>query len=126
MNFYTPLSRARGFGSARSGRQHWWRQRVTALALIPVSAWLALSVAALPQASHAELLAWVAQPWNTVLLLAVAGLGFYHAMLGLQVIVEDYLHAPVAKILGLLAVKLALGFAALVAGYAILRIAFAG
>jgi len=126
MNYQTPLARARGLGSARSGSLHWWRQRVTAIALVPLAFWLALSVARLPSASHEQVIAWVTHPWNTILLLSFIIVGFFHAMLGLQVVIEDYVHSDWLKIFGILSAKLVLGFLALAAGFATLRIVFLG
>jgi succinate dehydrogenase / fumarate reductase membrane anchor subunit len=126
MNYQTPLARARGLGSARSGSLHWWHQRVTAIALVPLVFWLASSVARLPNASHEQVIAWVTYPWNTILLLSFIIIGFFHAMLGLQVVIEDYVHSDWLKIFGILTAKLVLGFLALAAGFATLRIVFLG
>lgn len=124
MNYRTPLSKARGLGSAHHGTRHWWMQRVTAVALLPLSFWLALSMARWPGTDYPHFIAWVAAPWNTILLIAFLWAGFYHAMLGAQVIIEDYLHSDWVKLSVLLSVKLLLAFLALAAVYATLRIAF--
>lgn len=126
MNYQSSLARARGLGSARDGMRHWWRQRVTAVALIPLSLWLALSVAWLPGTNHTQLIAWVSHPWHALLLLSFSTLGFIHAMLGIQVVIEDYIHSKGVKMFVMLGAKLALGFAALAAGFAVLRIAVTG
>lgn len=126
MNYQTPLARARGLGSARLGTHHWWRQRVTAVALIPLTFWVGVGLVRLPEATHEQVIAWVTQPWNTLVLLAFILMGFVHAMLGLQVVIEDYVHVDWLKILGILAVKLLLGFLALAACFATLRIVFLG
>ncbi|UZR29270.1 succinate dehydrogenase, hydrophobic membrane anchor protein [Methylococcus mesophilus] len=124
-NYRTPLARARGLGSAREGLHDWWRQRVTAVALVPLGLWFAFSVALLPSASHAELVAWLNVPWNTLLLLSFILIVFYHTMLGLQVIIEDYVHLDWLKLVGILGVKLVVCFLTLAAVYATLRIVFA-
>ncbi|MEW6037304.1 MAG: succinate dehydrogenase, hydrophobic membrane anchor protein [Pseudomonadota bacterium] len=124
-NYRTPLARARGLGSAREGLHDWWRQRVTAVALVPLGLWFAFSVALLPSASHAQLVAWINVPWNTLLLLSFILIVFYHTMLGLQVIIEDYVHLDWLKLAGILGVKLVISFLGLAAVYAILRIVFA-
>jgi succinate dehydrogenase membrane anchor subunit len=86
----SPLGRAIGLGSAREGVQHWWAQRLTAVALVPLAVWFVVEVVALAGADRAALVAWLRQPaaaaaW-VLLLLAT----FYHAALGVQVVVEDY------------------------------------
>lgn len=126
MNYRSPLARARGLGSAGEGSHHWWHQRVTAIALFPLTFWFAICLAHLPGASYADVLQWMASPWNTILLLAFIGVAFYHAILGLQVVIEDYVHHDWLKILGLLFIRLILSFLALAALFATLRIAFTG
>ena len=96
----TPLSRVKGLGSAKDGTSHFWHQRLTALLMIPLVLWIGFSVAALP-AEHADLVAWVQQPLVSAgLVLLVISL-FYHAQLGLQVVIEDYIasHARRAVVL---------------------------
>jgi len=85
----TPLSKVRGLGSAKEGTTHFWRQRMTALILIPLVLWIGFSIAALP-VDHATLVSWVQQPLVTLLLVLLVGATFYHAQLGLQVVIEDY------------------------------------
>ena len=125
MNYRTPLGRARGLGSAGQGSHEWWRQRVTALALIPLAFWLACSVALLPGMEYREVLTWIAAPWNSILLLSFIILTTYHTLLGLQVVIEDYVHTDWAKILSLLGIRLVFYFLGLAAVYATLRIVFA-
>lgn len=86
----TPLSRAKGLGSAKEGVGHWWRQRMTSLLLLPLILWLGFAVAWLPQADYASMVAWIASPAVTVGLVLLIVATFYHAQLGLQVIIEDY------------------------------------
>ena len=126
MNYQTPLARARGLGSARQGTQHWWRQRVTAVALFPVTLWFAVSLTMLPKAGYTQVVAWMSDPWNTILLLSFIMLSLYHAMLGLQVVMEDYVHHEWLKILGMLGVRLVTAFLALGTTFAVLRIVFTG
>lgn len=126
MNYQTPLARARGLGPARQGSHYWWRQRVTAIALFPLTFWLALSVVNLPGASYRDVAAWVMAPWNTILLLSFIIIGFFHATLGLQIIIEDYVHTDWLKIFTILGAKIVLAFLALAAVFATLRIVFVG
>jgi len=124
MNYQTPLAKARGLGSAGVGSHEWWRQRVTAIALVPLTFWFALSVAGLPGLDHAAVLAWVKNPWNSLLLLSFIIATAHHAVLGLQVVIEDYVHTDWVKIFALLAVKLVFYFLGLAAIYATFRILF--
>ena len=118
----TPLANAIGSGSAREGVEHWWAQRITAIALVPLMIWLVYSVVSLVGAPYGEVQAWIAQPLNAVLLSALAIALFYHAELGLQVIVEDYIHHHgVALVLRIL-FKLLTILAILLALFSIIRI----
>jgi succinate dehydrogenase / fumarate reductase membrane anchor subunit len=89
----SPLARARGLGSARSGARHWWLQRVTALALAPLTIWFVVSFTTLIDADHQTYSRWIGSSLNAILTIALLVLLFYHMALGLQVIAEDYLHA---------------------------------
>lgn len=124
MEFRSPLARARGLGSAHHGTDHWWRQRISALVLLPTGLWLAVALAALPAATAETARAWVAHPFNACLLIAYLGAACYHAALGVQVIIEDYIATPWLRISAVLTVKGALLGAALVSTYAVLLIAF--
>jgi len=117
------LGRVRGKGSARGGTHHWFMQRVTSMALLPLMLWFAISAAMLAGASHAEAVAWIGRPLNAVLLLASIGLAFHHTAAGLQVILEDYLHAEWPRLVAILLAKGACWLAAIAAAFAVLRIA---
>ncbi len=119
----TPLGRVRGRGSAKSGHHHWFAQRVTSIALLPLTIWFVFSLAASAGMTHAEALAWIGTPFNAVLLLALVGLTFYHTMLGLQVIIEDYTNSDTLKFALILLVRGTCWVLALAAGLAVLRIA---
>ena len=86
----TPLSRVKGLGSAKDGTSHFWHQRLTALLLIPLVLWIGFSLAALP-VDHATLVSWVQQTWVTIALVLLIIVVFYHAQLGLQIVIEDYI-----------------------------------
>jgi succinate dehydrogenase / fumarate reductase membrane anchor subunit len=96
------------------------------MALAPLTLWLVASVAQWPGTGYEQFVAWVSAPWNTVLLLAFACLGFFHASLGVQVVIEDYVHVEWIKILAIIVAKLILGLAAVAAVFATLRIVFLG
>lgn len=126
MNFRTPISKARGLGSAKQGLNHWWTQRITAVALIPLTLWFGVSIVLLPGADYNTIVDWIASPWNTVLLISTIIAVFYHAVLGIQVIIEDYVQTEWIKVAGILATKLILIFYALAALYATFRIITVG
>lgn len=126
MSYQTPLRRVRGLGSARQGSQDWWHQRVTAVALLPLSLWLTVHLPLLPEVSFTEVVSWISLPWNTILLLSFIMLSLFHAMLGLQVVIEDYVHNDWMKVIGMLGVRLVTAFLALSTGFSVLRIVFVG
>jgi succinate dehydrogenase / fumarate reductase, membrane anchor subunit len=122
----SPLGRARGLGSAREGVEHWWMQRVTAAALIPLTLWFVVSLIALTGSDYNAFIAWLKAPFVAILMVLVLVALFHHMALGLQVVVEDYVHSDRAKIPTVVAIHLAC-FALAVAGIsATVRIAFDG
>src|SRR5438067_12024783 len=102
----SPLSRAIGLGSAKEGVAHWWRQRVSALALVPLTLWFVIAVIGLIGADHAAFVAWVRSPMPAVFLVLLLVATFYHTALGLQVVIEDYIHGEVARLAALLLMRL--------------------
>ena len=98
MSLRTPLGRVRGLGSAKEGTQHWWHQRVTALALVLLSGWFVISLILMTGASYEEVRAWIGHQVVTGLLLLTIGFTFYHLKLGLQVVIEDYVHSEMIKV----------------------------
>jgi succinate dehydrogenase / fumarate reductase membrane anchor subunit len=122
----SPLGRAVGLGSAKEGVEHWWMQRLTAIALVPLALWFVASVIALAGADHVAVIEWLSGPLAAILMLLLIGATFYHAALGLQVVIEDYVHGEGAKFAALVLNKL-ICFALAVAGiFAVLKIAFGG
>jgi succinate dehydrogenase / fumarate reductase, membrane anchor subunit len=124
MDTRSPIARVRGLGSAKEGVQHWWVQRLTAIALVPLSIWLVAGVVAMTGAPWAEAGAWIGRPLNATLMILMLGLGFHHAQLGLQVVIEDYVHAEGAKLALLVLVKLLALALALGGTIAVLRLTF--
>ena len=124
MSLKSPLGRVRGLGSAKHGVLHWWHQRLSAVALVPLSLWFVIALLGHVGAPHAEVVAWVASPLVTVLLLALIAATFYHAELGLQVVIEDYVHGEFTKMALLVLMKLALAFGGLLGVVAVLKISF--
>ena len=119
------LGRARGLGSAKEGVQHWWLQRLTALALIPLSLWFVASVICLAGATRAELVGWLGSPYSAGLLLLCLLATFWHGILGLQVVIEDYVHSEGRKVAWLLAMKALLWFLAIVSLLSVVKLSFA-
>ena len=124
MSFRTPLGQARGLGSAKKGTGHWWGQRVSAVALIPLSLWFAVSMLQLTHADYVVVINWLHRPREAVLMSLFLGTLFYHAYLGVQVVVEDYVHTEWLKIASLLLIKFAAVFLAAAGIFTALRIAF--
>ena len=111
----SPLGRAMGLGSAKEGVEHWWVQRITAIALVPLALWFVAAIIALVGADVDAVQDWVGRPLPAILLVLLLIATFYHAFLGLQVVIEDYIHAELAK-LGLIILVRLLCFALAVAG----------
>jgi succinate dehydrogenase / fumarate reductase membrane anchor subunit len=122
----TPLSRARGLGSARQGVHHWWAQRITAVALIPLVAWFAISLIMLSGADYAVVRAWIGSPVVMVLLTLTIVIGLHHGQLGMQEVVEDYVHSEGLKLALIVLLRFTAVFFGLAAIVAILRVGFGG
>ena len=122
----TPLSRARGLGSARQGVHHWWAQRITAVALIPLVTWFAISLIMMSGADYAVVRAWIGSPVVMVLLILTIAVGLHHGQLGMQVVIEDYVHSDGWKLALIVLVRFIAVFFGLAAIVAILRIGFGG
>jgi succinate dehydrogenase / fumarate reductase membrane anchor subunit len=99
------LGRARGLGAAKSGVAHWWAQRVTAVALVPLTLWFVCAAVRLAGAPHEAMLAWISAPIPVVLLIALVLANFYHLALGLQVVIDDYVRGDMARLATLLVMK---------------------
>ena len=120
----TPLNRVEGLGSAKTGTGEFWRQRVTAVALVPLSIWFVWSALALVGAEQSDAIAFLRDPLNAVLMLLFLFAALYHMAIGMQIIVEDYIHQPGLKIaLIILNRFFALGVGVATA-FALLKIAF--
>ena len=126
MSLRTPLARARGLGSAKDGVAQWWAQRVTAVLLAPLSLWFLACALPMLAADYADARVWLAQPLNALLLLSLVLSAIYHALLGVQVVIEDYIHERWLEITLLTSIKLLAFFAALATALAIVRIAVGG
>ena len=118
----TPLARVLGLGSAKDGVDHWWWQRLTAIAIVPLGIWFVWSVVRLAGADHVEAAAWLQSPLNASLFLFFVIAGFWHASLGLQVVVEDYIHTEWMKMAVLIVIKLLVALFSMIAALLVLRI----
>lgn len=120
--FRTPLNQVRGLGSAREGTHHWWLQRLTAVALVPLSIWFVASLVSMSDADYASVVTWVRSPVVTVLLLCLIWALFHHAQLGVQVVLEDYVHAEWLKVASIVALKFASILLGLASAIAVLKV----
>lgn len=121
MSLRSPLGRARGLGSAKEGLNHWWQQRLTAVALVPLIFWFVVSVIANVGASYDAMHAWLASPFNATMMVLLIIAAFHHAQLGIQVIIEDYVHCKLIEVPALIATKL---LAVALGGYAVVSVLF--
>lgn len=124
MSLRTPLSKVKGLGAAKEGASHWWNQRLTAIALIPLALWFSFSIALIAVADYSTVSAWIGSPFTTVLLILAIGVGFYHGYLGLQVIIEDYIAHEALKIGMLIGVGLLSVLFATLGVVSVLKISF--
>ena len=121
----SPLARAMGFGSAKDGVEHWWIQRVSAVALVPLTLWFVASIIAHTGNDYATFIVWLRTPLASILMILLLIALFYHTALGLQVVIEDYVHSGV-KFAALVAVRLRCFALAATGIVAALRIAIDG
>ena len=123
MSLRSPLGRVLGSGSAKDGTAHWWAQRVSAAALIVLGAWFLLSLQMLPGFEHQQLILWVSRPFNSVSLILLAATLAYHSALGMQVVIEDYVHGHSIKVISLILNNFFHVFVAAAAVFAVLKVA---
>ncbi len=117
------LGRARGLGAAKHGAAHWWAERLTAAALLPLSLYFVLSVLLLKGAGRAAMAAYMGEPWNAVLFLLLIFAMFYHLSMGLQAVIEDYVRKDAKRIAVLMLVKAGIWFLGLAAAVSVLKLA---
>lgn len=126
MGLRTPLGKAMGLGPAKEGVSHWWWQRVTSVVLIPLSVWFVFSLASLVGADYQIVVDWMRSPIVAALLIMFVIAAFYHAQLGVQVVIEDYIHTEWLKMATLLTLNFVTAFLSLVAVVLVLRVSLGG
>ncbi len=122
MKLRSPLARVRGLGSAKEGTHHWWAQRLTAIALVPLSLWFIYSLVCMTTRDYLAVIGWLQSPISSSLLILFVIAMFYHAQLGMQVVIEDYIESEALKITSLIILKLVLWFAGLASVMAVLKV----
>jgi succinate dehydrogenase / fumarate reductase, membrane anchor subunit len=122
----SPLGAVSGLGSAKGGVHHWWLQRLTSIALVPLTIWFTVSILSLPSLDHVTVTSWMAQSWTALLLIVLVLVATYHSQLGVRVVVEDYVHNTGMKTLTLVTVTFVHALLAVAGVFAILKVAFGG
>ena len=122
MSIQTPLGRVRGYGSAKSGTQHFWYQRMTAVALVPLTLWFVWAVVRYAGAPHSEVVAFLGNPVSGVAMAMFVVVGLVHMLLGAKVVIEDYIHRESTKIALLVLLHFAVFAVAVTCVVAVLRI----
>ncbi|MGH1542405.1 MAG: succinate dehydrogenase, hydrophobic membrane anchor protein [Arenicella sp.] len=122
MALQSPLSKAIGLGSAKHGFSHWWLQRLSAVALIPLSLWFVYSLVSLISADYATVVAWMQSPLRASLLVIFVLTTLYHAQTGLQVVIEDYIHTKWVNLILMYAMKFAAVVLAAIAVISVLKV----
>jgi succinate dehydrogenase / fumarate reductase, membrane anchor subunit len=123
MSLQTPLARARGLGAAKKGVQHWWWQRLTAVVLVPLCLWFIGTIVTMQASDYRTVVNWIQSPLVSGLWIFLIAASFYHAQLGLQVVIEDYVHSEWVKITALVVAQFLMVLLALTAVVAVLKIA---
>ena len=126
MSMRSPLGRVLGTGSAHDGVRHWWMQRLTSIALVPLTVWFVVSLLALPSLGYGTVIAWMSQSWTALLLILLVLTAAWHSQLGVRVVVEDYIHGAGARTLTLVLIGFAHVLLAAAGVFAILKVAFGG
>lgn len=122
MSLRSPLGHVLGSGSAKDGTGHWWAQRVSAVGLVLLGLWFLWSLTHIAGFAQLQVTTWISNPWNSVMLFLLCGTLAWHSTLGVQVVIEDYVHGPLLKVFLLLLNRFAHVFVAIAAAFAVLRI----
>lgn len=122
----TPIGRVRGLGSAKSGAGHWWHERLTSVSTLILFVWFLVSLLRLPQLDHGAVTDWLASPLAAVPMLLLIVSTFWHLKLGMQVVIEDYVHEEGSKLFAITLLNFFTIGAAALAFFSVLKIAFGG
>jgi succinate dehydrogenase / fumarate reductase, membrane anchor subunit len=125
MSLRSPLGKVLGTGSAKEGVHHWWLQRLTSIALIPLTIWFVVSLLSLPSFDHVAVISWMSQSWTALFLILFVLVVTWHSQLGVRVVVEDYVHGG-SKTLALVLFTFLHAVAAVAGIFAVLKVAFGG
>ena len=125
MSLRSPLGKVLGAGSAKEGVHHWWLQRLTSIALVPLTIWFAVSLLSLGSFEHIAVITWMAQSWTALLLVLFILTATWHSQLGVRVVVEDYVHGG-SKTLTLVLITFIHAVVAAAGIFAVLKVAFGG
>lgn len=122
MSRRSDLGKARGYGSAHEGAHHWWMQRVTAIGLLVLLPWFIYAAFTLSGLSYTASILWLQKPWNTIAMVLFVGVAFYHARLGAQVVIEDYISHQGVRLAALILNKFGLLILGIICVYSLLKI----
>lgn len=125
MSLRSPLGQVLGKGSAKEGVHHWWLQRLTSVALVPLTVWFVVSLLSLPSLEHVAVLTWMAHSWTALFLILFILVATWHSQLGLRVCVEDYVNGG-AKTLTLIVITFIHALIAAAGIFSVLKVAFGG
>ena len=124
MGLRSPLGKVLGSGSAKDGTEHWWLQRVTAVALLILGCWFLTALLGIDGFTRPDVLRWAGEPWNGMMLVLFTITLAWHSSLGVQVVIEDYVHAPFIKVVSLMLNRFVHVFVAIASVFAVFRIGF--
>ena len=125
MSLRSPLGKVLGTGSAKEGVHHWWLQRLTSIALVPLTIWFIVSLLSLSSFEHVTIITWMAHSWTALLLILFILVATWHSQLGVRVVVEDYVHGG-TKTLTLVVITFIHAVVAAAGIFAVLKVAFGG
>jgi succinate dehydrogenase / fumarate reductase membrane anchor subunit len=123
MSLVSPLNKALGLGSAKEGAERWWVQRLSAVALIPLGLWFAVALAGMEDMTYRSVIEFIRHPVNSILLILALITLTYHSQLGVQVVVEDYVHSSTLKVITIVVVSFAHILVAVAGIFAVLKVA---
>jgi len=126
INRRTPLKQVKGLGSAKEGTSHFWAQRLSAMALVPLILWLCFSIASLPGMDYVTLREWLSHPFTAIMMILLIVTAFFHSRLGLQEVAIDYIGGHAARTVAFVAITFLAAILAVTGVFSVMRIAFAG